>query len=249
MIQFNTMVFLVAAVAYPLPFLVEGTSHESGNTSTICLVWRAGDWSTIEVFANDSMLVHSGGELIAASVGDIALHADGRWFSRAAGTLKRVGAGMAVSGTHPKLGPWVGWQTAWQCTAATMVTTVKSFTNADDVFVFEQRFPSGAKNTSLMPSGAGKHSKDWKVPISQALSQWPSFTGRSMAWKAQGWSGTMSCGTAIAVRNSHCPPSHQPTHPPTHLRAILFALSPPIFSSCPAARLASPWQLFPTHVC
>ena len=144
------------------------------------------------------IVVKAGTELLAASDGDIAVHADGQWFSRSAGTLHRVGPGAQVSGTHAGLGPWVGWQTTWQCPATRLITTVKSFTLAGDAFVFEQRFPDGARNTSLLPPGSGGSTKDWAIPITQALSQWPSFTARSMRWKAQGWSGTMSCGTTIA---------------------------------------------------
>ena len=154
-------------------------------------VWSAGGWSAIAVHANDSMTVTAGGAHFARSAGDIRLHADGRWHSRSDGTLKKVGAGVHVSGTHARLGAWTGWQTTWSCAATTMITTIKHFSGEEDTFVFEQRFPGGAENTSLAHP-------DHKFRIDQALSQWPVFDGGSLTWKAQGWSGTMSCGTTIA---------------------------------------------------
>jgi hypothetical protein len=167
-------------------------------------VWRSssgatGSWSAVAVYANDSIVVTSGGQTLAASAGAIALHADGRWFTSEDGTLTRVGSGRRVSGTHARLGAWQGWETTWACkkqpggTATKMVTTVKAFATAKDTFVFEQRFPEGAQNTSLGPTGQHAH-----APLDQALSQWPSFVAESLTWKAQGWSGTMSCGTTIA---------------------------------------------------
>ena len=156
-------------------------------------VWRSttGDsWSAVAVYANDSILVTSGGQTLARSVGDIALHADGRWFTSEDGTLTRVGRGRQVSGMHARLGAWQGWETTWSCLGAgektTMVTTVKAFAEVKDTFVFEQHFPEGVQNTSL------------GLKLDQALSQWPSFAAESLTWKAQGWSGTMSCGTTIA---------------------------------------------------
>ena len=137
-------------------------------------VWRSatGDrWSAVAVYSNDSIVVTSGGQTLAASAGAIALHADGRWFTSEDGTLARVGSGRRVGGTHARLGPWQGWETTWSCVGAavetsagtgdvkrsrgktTMVTTVKAFAEAEDTFVFEQRFPEGAQNTSLGPTG------------------------------------------------------------------------------------------------
>ena len=96
-------------------------------------------------------ITQAGDEIFATSSGQIALHANGRWFSRRAGTLLRVGKGRPTGGTHAGLGAWRGWQTTWQCAAAgtniSMITTVKSFSN--DTFVFEQRFPNGANGTGL----------------------------------------------------------------------------------------------------
>ena len=47
-----------------------------------------------------------------------------------------------------------------------MVTTVKAFAEAEDTFVFEQRFPEGAQNTSLGPTGPTRG-----APLDQALEQ------------------------------------------------------------------------------
>jgi hypothetical protein len=181
-----------------LPLLLSSRVCVHAAAADAAPVWRASatSWSSVAVYSNDSIVVTSGGETLAASAGAIALHAGGRWFTSEDGTLTRVGNGRRVSGTHARLGRWQGWETTWACAApatTTMVTTVKAFAEVEDTFVFEQRFPEGAQNTSLGPTGQHAHK-----PLDQALSQWPSFVAESLTWKAQGWSGTMSCGTTIA---------------------------------------------------
>ena len=189
-LQLRTLYSAAAALSSPGHNQLQDKKQVPSDT-----VWSAGNWSTIAVASNGSMVITAGGALFARSDGDVRLHADGRWYSRNAGTLTQVGVGTRVSGAHVRLGAWTGWQTTWACEAATMVTTVKHFTAEEDTIVFEQRFPNGARNMSLAQGALNAHA--WH-PLDLASSQWPVFDGDSLSWKAQGWSGTMSCGTTIA---------------------------------------------------
>lgn len=190
-----TALLVVLQLLATLPCAIARRSPGHLYNSQQPSVWSAGNWSSIAVFSNGTMVITAGGALFARSDGDVRLHADGRWHSRSTGTLTQVGAGTQVSGVHARLGAWTGWETTWECEAATMVTTVKHFTGEGDTFVFEQRFPDGARNMSLAQGALNAHA--WH-PLDLASSQWPIFDGGSLSWKAQGWSGTMSCGTTIA---------------------------------------------------
>ena len=144
--QLNHVLVLLLSSIYAIE---AGFADRSSDATNFSCAASPSSPASLAVFANGNYTVAIAGAAVFAG-GKVSLHAAGRFFDSEEGSLALVGAGVASSGSDPRLGAFSAFALTYATTAAPPLRVAATFTcfSASGAVVFAAAFPDGAPGTN-----------------------------------------------------------------------------------------------------